>query len=192
MRPSSLGPNSCGEGLPWIVRTATHDLAAAPLTQKYLSSLYWAVATIVRNPPTGNAATLHPFSLKVARIVPAPRSLRRRPPQQGLPPRVSHPTLTLNPPSPSALPHPTSPSPRTSLTPHLPHPTPPFAGPDTLYEKWFVASVVVGGTIAFALIIGDVNAMVRAYDDSSASRRRRIAAVELFTEFHQVSCPSTD
>ena len=40
----------CGGGVPWIFRTDTRDLPNASLLQKYLTALYWAIATIVRNP----------------------------------------------------------------------------------------------------------------------------------------------
>lgn len=42
--------DACGGGVPWILRTETRDLPAASLLQKYLTALYWSIATIVRNP----------------------------------------------------------------------------------------------------------------------------------------------
>ena len=101
----------CGEGIPWVVRTETRALASAPVFQQYVTSLYWAIVTIVRNP---------------------------------------------------------------------------WVPPDTQYEKIFTFGVIAFGTIAFALIIGNVNQMVRIYDDASAARRRRLAAIRSFMDFHSL------
>ena len=107
----TFGTNGCGRGVPWVIRTETSNLTAAPFLQQYLSSLYLSISTIVRNP---------------------------------------------------------------------------WIPPDTQYEKWYTALVVVIGTIIFALIIGDVNAMVRTYDESSAARRRQLANIRLFMTFHDL------
>jgi CRP-like cAMP-binding protein len=101
--------DACGEGVPWVLRTDTRDLPAAPVLQKYVTSLYWSIATIVRNP---------------------------------------------------------------------------WVAPDTQYEKCFTSAIIVFGTVLFALIIGSVNAMVRTYDEASASRRRRLASIRVFMAFH--------
>lgn len=102
---------SCGGGVPWVVRTPVFQLPNAPLFQQYLTSLYWSVATIVRNP---------------------------------------------------------------------------WIAPDTSYEKLFTSTAIIFGTIAFALIIGNVNAMVRTYDEASAARRRRLASIRVFMTFHNL------
>ena len=62
----------------------------------------------------------------------------------------------------------------------------PFISPDTQYEKSYTALVIVGGTIAFALIIGDVNAMVRTYDDKGSAHRRKLANVRNFIRSHEL------
>lgn len=103
--------SECGEGVPWVVRTETRELTSAPLLQQYVTSLYWSIATIVRNP---------------------------------------------------------------------------WIAPDTQYEKIFTFGVIAFGTVAFALIIGNVNQMVRIYDEASAARRRRLASIRVFMAFHQL------
>ena len=60
----------------------------------------------------------------------------------------------------------------------------PWIAPDTLYEKFITMVIVVIGTIIFAIIIGNVNAMVRTYDEASAARRRRLASIRTFINFH--------
>ena len=113
MRPTSFAVNyavdSCGGGVPWVVRTETSNLTSAPLAQKWLTSLYFSVSTIVRNP---------------------------------------------------SIP------------------------PDTIYEQWYTGAVIVIGTIIFAVIIGNVNAMIRSYDERTSTRRRRIAEMRMFIQFH--------
>ena len=106
-----LATGPCGDGVPWVVRSMTLDLPNAPFFQQYMTSLYWSVATIVRNP---------------------------------------------------------------------------WVAPGTYFEKLFVSTVIVFGTIAFALIIGNVNAMVRTYDEASAARRRRLASIRVFMTFHNL------
>mgnify|MGYP002033796426 CR=1 FL=1 len=39
--------------LSWVRRTSTRDLEGAPLDQKYLSSLYWALTTLLKTPWVG-------------------------------------------------------------------------------------------------------------------------------------------
>ena len=101
--------DSCGGGVPWVVRTDTKNLTSAPLMQKWLTSLYFSVSTIVRNPSIS---------------------------------------------------------------------------PDTIYEQWYTGAVIVIGTIIFAVIVGNVNAMIRSYDERSSTRRRRFAEMRLFIDFH--------